>query len=153
MRNNLSKITKLIAGVLAIIGLYFFARIMVAGNDQIQESLSLQSNVIGPFITFTQILLMLVISAALIFSVINIITHPNLLKKFLISISVLSILFLLVYFTASGAAVTNNAGMVVQNGEAGATSKLVSTGITYSAILGVVGIFFFLFDFAKSMTK
>lgn len=150
---NLTKYIKIFAGLLVMVGLYFFANIMAAGNEEVQNSLELQNRVIGPFVTFAQLLLYLVIAAALIFSVINIATHPRILKRFLITVSILSVLFLIVYLTASDAAVVNNIGIVVKDGEAGTTSKLVSSGITYSAILGFVGVFFFLFDFGKSMLK
>ena len=57
------------------------------------------------------------------------------------------------YAMSSDAAVTNMSGNIIKDGEAGSTSKWVSTGIWYSMILGGIGLGFFLWDFVKSLAS
>ena len=65
----------------------------------------------------------------------------------------LAVLLLIAYMMASDEATTNMSGNIIKDGEAGSTSKWVSTGIWYSMILGAIGLGFFLWDFVKSLAS
>jgi len=70
----------------------------------------------------------------------NLIKHPKALKKSLLGIAVMLVLFALAYFTSSGEAVTDGFGKVLKGGEAGNVSHWVSALINFTGILGFVGI-------------
>ena len=52
----------------------------------------------------------------------------------------MAVILAIAYFTASDAAVTDITGNVIENGEAGSTSKWVSALITFTGFLGLIGI-------------
>lgn len=151
MNSNISKILSLVAGAIGLIAIYFLVRIIMAGDDAVKESLDLQNSLVSPFVSFARIILIITAILAIVFSVWNLVRQPKMLKKTLLSIGVLAVLLIIAYMMASDAAVTNAAGTVIKDGEAGSVSKWVSTGIWYSMILGGIGLAFFLWDFVKSL--
>ena len=151
MNSKVSKILSLVAGLIGLIAIYFLVRIIMEGDDAVKESLDLQNSLVSPFVTFAKVILIITTVLALVFSLWNLIRHPKLLKKTLISLAALGLLLLVAYVMASDAAVTNVSGNVIKDGEAGPVSKWVSTGIWYSMILGGIGLIFFLWDFVKSL--
>lgn len=153
MNNKLSKILSLISGLIGLIAIYFLIRIIMEGDDAVKESLELQNSLVSPFVSFAKVILIVTTVIAVLFSLWNLIRHPKLLKKTLVSLAVLGVLLLISYMMASDAAVTNVSGNIIKDGEAGSTSKWVSTGIWYSMILGGIGLAFFLWDFVKSLVS
>jgi len=151
MNSKVSKILSLVAGLIGLIAIYFLVRIIMEGDDAVKESLDLQNSLVSPFVTFAKVILIITTVLALVFSLWNLIRHPKLLKKTLISLAALGLLLLVAYVMASDAAVTSVSGNVIKDGEAGPVSKWVSTGIWYSMILGGIGLIFFLWDFVKSL--
>ena len=151
MNSNISKILSLVSGLIGLIAIYFLVRIIMAGDDAVKESLDLQNSLVSPFVSFARIILIITAILAIVFSIWNMVRQPKMLKKTLLSIGVLVVLLVIAYVMASDAAVTNAAGTVIKDGEAGSTSKWVSTGIWYSMILGGIGLAFFLWDFVKSL--
>lgn len=123
------------------------------GDDAVKESLDLQNSLVSPFVSFAKIILIITAAITLLFSLWNLIRHPKLLKKSLVSVGILAVILIFAYLMASDAAVTNMSGNVIKDGEAGSTSKWVSTGIWYSMILGAIGLGFFLWDFVKSLVS
>ena len=151
MNSKVSKILSLVAGLIGLIAIYFLVRIIMEGDDAVKESLDLQNSLVSPFVSFAKVILIITTVLAVVFSLWNLIRHPKLLKKTLISLAALGLLLLVAYVMASDAAVTNVSGNVIKDGEAGPVSKWVSTGIWYSMILGGIGLIFFLWDFVKSL--
>jgi len=153
MNKNLSKILSLVSGVIGIIAIYFLARIIIEGDDAVKESVDLQNSIISPYVTFAKVILYVTATLAVVFSLWNLIRHPKMLKKTLVSLAALAVVLVIAYMMASDAEVTNASGMVLKDGEAGSISKWVSTGIWYSLILGAIGLLFFLWDFVKSLAS
>lgn len=153
MNKKLSKILTLITGVFGLIGIYFFIRIVMAGDDSIKSDVALQNSILSPFINYSLILLVLVAGISVVFSLLNLFKNPEILKKTLISIAFFAVLLVIAYSTASSAAVTNNLGNVIKDGEAGEVSKWVSTLISFTFYLGIIGLALFLYDFLKSLVK
>ena len=153
MNSKLSKILSLTSGLIGLIAIYFLARIIMEGDDAVKESLDLQNSLVSPFVSFARIILIITTIIAVVFSLWNLVRQPKLLKKTLLSLAALGVLLLIAYMMASDAAVTNISGNVIKDGEAGSTSKWVSTGIWYSLILGGIGLAFFLWDFVKSLVS
>ena len=151
MNSTVSKILSLVSGLIGLIAIYFLARIIMEGDDAVKESLELQNSLVSPFVSFARIILIITAIIAIVFSLWNLIRHPKLLKKALISLAVMAVFLIIAYGMASDAAVTNASGNIIKDGEAGPVSKWVSTGIIYSMILGGIGLAFFLWDFVKSL--
>ena len=90
---------------------------------------------------------------AVVFSILNLIKHPQLLKKTFISLAALAVVLVISYVMADDGATLNTSGLVLEDGEAGATSKWVSTGIWYSLILGAAGLLVIFGGFVKSLVS
>ncbi len=153
MNKKLSKILTLITGVFGLIGIYYFIRIVMEGDDSIKSDVALQNSILSPFITYSLILLVLVAVVSVVFSLLNLFKNPEILKKTLIGVAFFAVLLVIGYSTASSGAVTNNLGNIIKDGEAGVVSKWVSTLINFSFYLGVIGLVLFLYDFLKSLVK
>ena len=153
MSKNLSKILTLVAGLIGLIAFYFFIRIVMVGDDTLENDAAAQASIISPFISFAKFVLISTGLIAVVFSLLNLVKHPQVLKRSLMGVGALLVLLFVAYFMASDAEVTDSVGRVLEDGEAGSISKWVSTGINFSAILGVIGLTFFLFDFTKSLAK
>jgi len=151
MNSKVSKILSLVSGLIGLIAIYFLARIIMEGDDSVKESLDLQNSLVSPFVSFAKVILIITTIITVVFSLWNLVRHPKLLKKTLVSIAALAVLLLISYMMATDEATLNMSGNVIKDGEAGSTSKWVSTGIWYSMMLGAIGLGFFLFDFVKSL--
>ncbi len=151
MNSKISKILSLVSGLIGLIAIYFLARIIMEGDDAVKESLDLQNSLVSPFVSFAKIILIITTIVTVAFSLWNLVRQPKLLKKTLISLAALGVLLLISYMMATDEATLNMSGNIIKDGEAGSTSKWVSTGIWYSLILGAVGLGFFLVDFVKSL--
>ena len=153
MNSKVSKILSLVSGFIGLVAIFFLTRIIMEGDDAVKESLELQNSLVSPFVSFAKVILIITTVIAVVFSLWNLVKHPKLLKKTLASVGILAVLLIFAYAMSSDAAVTNMSGNIIKDGEAGSTSKWVSTGIWYSMILGGVGLGFFLWDFVKSLVS
>jgi hypothetical protein len=153
MNNKIIKIVNWIAGLIGIITIFFLIRLVAAGDDEVINSAELQNSIVSPFLSFGTIILIVTTVLAIAFSIWNMIIHPKLLKRTLLSIALLAAVLVISYLLADGGAVTDVSGKVLSGGEAGAVSKWVSTGIWYTAILGLIGFGLFLVGFVKSLLK
>ena len=153
MNSKVSKILSLVSGLIGLIAIYFLVRIIMEGDDAVKESLDLQNSLVSPFVQFAKVILLITTVVAVVFSLWNLVRQPKLLKKTLVSLAALAVLLLISYMMASDEATTNMSGNIIKDGEAGSTSKWVSTGIWYSMILGDIGLGFFLWDFVKSLAS
>lgn len=152
MNQKLSKILTLVAGLIGLIGFFFFIRIMIEGDEALKVDADLQGSILSPFISFSIIVLVVTAVIAVVFSAVNMIKHPQVLTRTLMGVGVLLIFLVVAYSFADDGAVMSM-GKVLKDGEAGSVSKWVSTGINFSAILGVIGFGAFLIDFVKSLVK
>ncbi len=153
MNSKISKILSLVSGLIGLISIYFLVRIIMEGDDAVKENLDLQNSLVSPFVSFAKVILIITTIITVVFSLWNLVRQPKLLKKTLVSLAGLGLLLLISYVMASDEAVTNMTGNIIKDGEAGSTSKWVSTGIWYSLILGGIGLGFFLWDFVKSLVS
>ncbi|MBK5208613.1 MAG: hypothetical protein JJE44_03795 [Flavobacteriaceae bacterium] len=153
MDDKKSKILTYVTGIIGLIGFYFFVRIVMEGDDPIIESADLQASILSPFIWFAIYLLGATAAISVIFSLLNMAKHPEMLKRTLLGVGVMVVLLVVAYVFATDEAVTDGMGKVIKDGEAGSVSKWVSALINYSFILGAIGLGFFLFDFVKSLVK
>ena len=153
MNTKTSKILTFVTGFIGLVGFYFFIRIVMEGDDAIKEDGALQASILSPFISFSIFLLIATALISIIFSLLNLTKHPEVLKRTLLGVGAMGLLLVLAYAFASDEAVTDAMGKVLPDGEAGSISQWVSTLINYSFILGAIGLGFFLFDFVRSLVK
>lgn len=153
MDQKKSRILTYITGLLGLIGFYFFVRIIMEGDDAIKEDGALQASILSPFISFSIFLLIVTAAISVVFSLLNLTKHAEVLKRTLLGVAAMAVLLVVAYVFATDEAVTDAMGKVLKDGEAGSISKWVSTLINYSFILGAIGLGFFLFDFVKSLVK
>jgi hypothetical protein len=151
MNEKSSKILMYVAGAIGLISIIFLARIVIAGDDAIMASAEVQNSVVTPFIIFSIIILILTAVITFIFSGYNLVQHPESAKNTLMGVGVLVGLLLITYFVSPNSEVLDLTGKVLM--EESSTSQLISAGISYSFLLGTIGIGFFLWDFVKSMIK
>ena len=153
MNNKFSKILTLVAGLIGLIAFYFFIRIVMVGDDIIETDADVQASIVSPFINFAKFVLIATGVIAVVFSILNLVKHPQVLKRTLLGVAALVVILVIAYSVSSDAAVLDVSGRVLEDGEAGSVSKWVSTGINFSAILGVIGLGFFVVDFVRSLAK
>lgn len=152
MNAKFSKILKGLVALIAIIAAYFFIRIVSTGDDAIVEGQG-TLGIVGPLVSFSIALLIVVASVAVIFSILSLLKKPEALKKSLIGIAALAVLLAISYGISPDAAVTDVTGQVLEGGEAGSPSRWVSTGIWYTVLLGVGAIVAIVLGGVKSIVK
>ena len=138
--NKIYKIAKIAVSALGLIGVIMLVRVMVAGDETLKSSLEVQASVLDPFISFTIFMLYLTAILAIGFSIWNLVKNPAALKKALISLVVLAVLFGVAYASASDAEVTGANGISIENGAAGPIPKMVGTLIQYTYFLGIIAL-------------
>jgi glucan phosphoethanolaminetransferase (alkaline phosphatase superfamily) len=153
MNDKISKILSVVTGLIGLIGVYFLVRIIMEGDEVVKQNVDVQNSLVSPYITFAIWILAITAILAIVFSIWNLIKHPQLLKQTLISLVALGALLALSYALADDSAVTNVSGNVLKDGEAGPISKWVSTGIWYTMILGGIALLGILADFVKSLVS
>jgi len=153
MNNKLSGILTIIASLIGVITFYFFIRIVMVGDDALETDADLQASIVSPFITFAKIVLIATAGIAVVFSALNLIKHPGVLKRSLMAVGILLVLLAGAYSFASDAAVTDGVGKILEDGQAGSVSKWVGTLINYSYILGAIGLVLVGIDFVKGLVK
>lgn len=153
MNDKLSKILSIVTGIIGFIAIYFLIRIIMEGDDTVAESVDLQNSLVDPYINFAKAVFYITTIVALVFSLLNLVKYPKLLKKTLVSLAALGVLLAIAYAMADDGATLNPSGIILEDGEAGATSKWVSTGIWFSLILGGLGLLIIFSGFVKSLVS
>ncbi len=158
-----SKIVTILTAVLGLIGIFFLVRIIMAGDEAITSDAGLQGSIVDPLITFSQFLLMATAVLVVVFSIWNIIKHPETLKKTLITFGIFIGLFLIAYFTASDELATDAQGRAVEikdmsdkilTGDAAhSLTKKITGLINFTGILGLIGLLTIGWGFVKSLGK
>lgn len=139
---NLHKVTKIAALVIAVLSLVFIALIMSSSD-------AVNSSWISPLIYLSYVILFACVAVVLIYVFKNLFSNKETLKRTLITIGILLGVLLLSFILADGSDVLSVKKELLASGS---TSKLVSTGLNMSYILGFVSIgslFFFMFKNAK----
>lgn len=149
MKNT--KILNIFVGVVMVLGLILWIRTGMADEESLKTNAELQASILNPFSYLTFLLLVGTACTVLVFSILNLVKHPNLLKKSLMGLGALLAILVVAYLIAPSEIVMDITGK--EELANASVSKWVSTGIWYSMILGGLGILSFVVDFAKSLTK
>ncbi|MGY6650047.1 hypothetical protein [Wenyingzhuangia sp. IMCC45574] len=148
MSSKLSQILTIVILVIAVIGIVLFAGVLTAGDEA-----DAVYGKVSPMVEFSAWLLYLAGAITVVFAIVNIFKSPEDLKKIAINVACLGLVYVVAYVTASDAAVLDVQGQILEGGEAGSTSKLISTIINYSVYLGAIALAAVGFGGIKSAIK
>lgn len=148
--NKIYKIAKIGAAALGVIGAILLVRVIAAGEAVVFDA-DVQTSVVDPFVSFTFLMMGLTTVLAIGFSIWSLVQNAEALKKALISLVVLGILFVLAYAIADDGAVRDKFGNIIELGEAGPISKNAGALIKYTYFLGAIGLVCVLWGSVKGM--
>lgn len=95
------KIIKIIVLIIGLIAVFFLVRIMMIGDEAIEMDVANQS-VLSNFAILAYIVLAIATISAVVFSLINLVSNPDKLKKALLSFGVFAVILLVAFFISSG---------------------------------------------------
>lgn len=139
---NLHKVTKIAALIIAVLSLVFLALVMANGEGDNESWIS-------ALIYLSYVILFACVAIVLIYVFKNLFSNKETLKRTMITLGLLGGVLLVSYLLANGSDVYNVKKELLVSGSA---SKLVSTGLITTYILGIVAVgslFFFMFKNAK----
>ena len=126
----------------------------MAGEEAVENDVDVANKVVSPLVYFSQYLLYFAVGITLVLSLGGLFKNPESLKKTLLGLGVLGLLFLGAYSLSDSNIVLDNADIVLPGGEEGSsTNRFVGTGILFSLILGFIGLGFFVYDLGKGLIK
>lgn len=132
---DLNKIVKIIVAIIGVVALFFLARILMLGDEAIANDAANQS-VVSSFIMLAVIVLVATAAVTVLFTLINLITHPNKLKEAVISIVIFGVIVAIAYFMSTGVEQELGDGKMLS----ASGSKWVETGIRTFYFLVIVAI-------------
>ncbi|WP_299118371.1 hypothetical protein [uncultured Tenacibaculum sp.] len=142
-----SKVLTLLIAAISIIGAGLFVNVVRIDKEDVEAL----SGAVGPLVSYSTWLLIGVVVVAIVASLWGMFKNPAALKKTLLGLVALGVLFAISYFMSSDAQVIGADGGVLA--AQGGTSKWVGTGISFSMILGVIAGGFFVVDLLKGIVK
>ena len=146
---NIQKIIKIGALVIGLIAVFFLVRIMMLGDEAIESDVANQG-VLSGFANLAYVILAIAAISTLVFSLVNLVSQPDKLKKALISLGVFALVLIVAWFASSGEERLLDDGKVLSAGE----SQMVEAGIKafYILILIAAGLMTF-FGVKKMLSK
>lgn len=152
--NKTSKIITYVVTALAVIGIILLIRVLMAGEEAVENDVDVANKVVSPLVYFSQYLLYFTVGVTLVLSLLGLFKNPENLKKTLLGLAVLAVLFVVAYFLADSNVVLDNAEAALEGGEEGSSvNRFVGTGIWFSMILGIIGLGFFVLDLVRGLIK
>ena len=146
---NIQKIIKIVALVIGLIAVFFLVRIMMLGDEAIEADVANQA-VLSWFANLAYVVLAIATISAFLFSMVNLVSQPEKLKKALMSLGVFALVLIVAWFASSGVETELTDGtMLSVNG-----SKMIEAGIKafYILILLAAGSMLF-FGVKKMLSK
>jgi hypothetical protein len=143
---NIQKIVKIVALVIGLIAVFFLVRIMMLGDEAIETDVANQA-VLSGFTTLAYVVLAIATAAAVGFSVVNLVSQPEKLKKALMSVGVFALVLAVAWFASSGQERLLSDGSTLTSGQ----SQMIEAGIKAFYILILLAAGLMLFFGAKKM--
>lgn len=142
-----NKILTLLIAAISLIGAALFVNVVRIDKEDVEAL----STAVGPLVSYSTWLLIGVVVVAIVASLWGMFKNPAALKKTLLGVLALAVLFAVSYFMSSDAQVIGaDGGVLAAQGD---TSKWVGTGISFSVILGAIASVFFVWDLLKGIVK
>lgn len=132
---DLNKIVKIIVAIIGVVALFFLVRILMLGDDAIANDVTNQG-VVSSFIMLAVVVLIVAAAITVLFTLINLITHPNKLKEAIISIVIFGVIVAIAYFMSTGVEQELGDGKMLSASE----SQWVEAGIRTFYFLVVIAI-------------
>jgi len=145
----IQKIIKIVALVFGLIAIFFLVRIMMIGDDAIEADVANQSVLTG-FTMLAYIVLAIATISAVLFSLINLVSNPDKLKKALLSFGIFAAVLVVAFFLSSGEARELSDGTTLTATQ----SQVIEAGIKAMYILIVsAAILMLVFGVKKMLSK
>ena len=134
---NIQTIVKIISAVFGLLGVVFLFRIIGVGDEEIKMAASIGDyGVVSPLVSVAIAILFVTVAVTVVFSLFNLASSPQKLKK--------SLLFILCFIVVIGLAFTISSGVEtpLKDGEilSASGSRWVETGIRMFYILAALAI-------------
>ena len=147
---TLQKIIKIAVIIIGLIAIFFLVRIMMLGDEAIEADPANQG-VLSSFATLAYIVLGIAAISALVFSLINLLTNPDKLKRALLSIGVFVAIIAIAYFLSTG-----GEPRTLDNGDilSSADQQWIEAGIkTFYILIIVAGGLMLFFGVKKTLSR
>lgn len=146
---TLQKIIKIAVIIIGLIAVFFLVRIMMIGDEAIETNPD-NHGILSSFATLAYVVLGIAAISAVVFSLINLLTNPDKLKRALLSVGVFIAIVALAFFLSSGEQRTLDDGSVLTASQ----SQWIEAGIKafYILILVAGGLMLF-FGVKKTLTR
>ena len=142
-----NRLITIFVALLSLVGIVLFVRVMGIDEGSVEE----MSGAVSPLVTFSIFLIGLTVVVSVVASLWSLFKNANALKKSLLGLAVLGVLFAISYMLADSTPVIDANNQVIDTTES--TIRLSSTGILYSIFLVVIAGAFFVFDLLKGLIK
>ncbi len=147
---KIQTILRILVLVLGAIGLILLGTIIAKGDDEIKAAaLGGDYSSVSPIITLAMIILVVVVAVTLIFTLLNLVSHPAKLKKALLAIGVFGAIVAVAYALSTGVETPMKDGEVLS----ASGSRWVGAGLRTFYILAVIAIGAMVFSGIKKMIK
>jgi hypothetical protein len=132
---KLENILKIVILVIGAISAFFLIRILAAGDDAIKADVDLQSSLISPFLVIGYIVLGITIVLALLFTILNMLKKPSLLKTVMMAVGAFLAIIVVSFVLSKGEVTTIGDITLSESG-----TKWVSTGLITFYFLIVIAV-------------
>ncbi|WP_040279297.1 hypothetical protein [Psychroserpens damuponensis] len=145
---NIQKIIKIVALVIGLIAVFFLVRIMMLGDEAIKADGDNQA-VLSWFANLAYVVLAIAAFSAVVFSLVNLFSQPEKLKKALMSLGVFALVLIVAWFASSGVETELTDGEMLS----ASGSQMIEAGIKAFYILILLAAGLMLFFGVKKMIK
>ena len=145
---KIQTIVKIISAVFGLLGVIFLLRIIGAGDEEIKMAASTGDfGAVSPLVTLSIAVLIVTVIVTLVFSLINLASSGEKLKKALLFIGCFLVVLFIAFAASSGVETPLKDGEVLS----AFSSRLVGTGLRMFYILVVIAILSMVFSGAKKL--
>jgi len=145
---NIVKIMRIIVAVVGVLAAIFLVRIIGVGDDQIKGG---QDTVVQPLMYMAYVALFVTVAAVLLFTIINLIKKPALLKKTLINVGLFAVVVVIGYVLSSGTDLDLKPFVSKGLDVTEATSKYVGMGLITFYLLTAIAIVSMIYTGVKNL--
>jgi hypothetical protein len=145
---NIVKIMRIIVAVVGVVAAIFLVRIIGVGDDEIKAG---QDSVVQPLMYMAYVALVLTIVAVLLFTVINLVKKPAVLKQTLINVGLFAVVVVVGYVLSSGTDLDLKPFISKGLDVTESTSKYVGMGLITFYILTAIAILAMIYTGVKKL--
>jgi hypothetical protein len=145
---NIVKIMRIIVAVVGVLAAIFLVRIIGVGDDEIKAG---QDSVVQPLMYMAYVALVLTIVAVLLFTVINLVKKPAVLKQTLINVGLFAVVVVVGYVLSSGTDLDLKPFISKGLDVTESTSKYVGMGLITFYILTAIAILAMIYTGVKKL--